>query len=176
MQFLCHEFGVKLAQILHHGSTVVLWEGQENQTPSTTKGTFLYLRLDRSSTVLTWVRPSWSALKAGNTNESDPFSQDFNLSFNPEDTLAPGLLTKLALQSAGEQSMATLDDGFLDLMSIKEVQLGGRDLDKDSELAAVARRYGLNHEPGNECAFTILHGNGLSDNRLLYVVCPPSEC
>ncbi|CAG9772903.1 unnamed protein product [Ceutorhynchus assimilis] len=164
-------------QILHHGSTVVLWEGQENQTPSTIKGTFFYLRLDRSSTVLTWVRPSWSALKAGNTNDSDPFSQDFNLSFNPEDTLAPGLLTKLALQCSGEQStMTTLDDGFLDLMSIKEVHLGGRDLDKDSELAAVARRYGLNHEPGNECAFTILHGNGLSDNRLLYVVCPPAEC
>ncbi|XP_066257407.1 1-phosphatidylinositol 4,5-bisphosphate phosphodiesterase epsilon-1-like isoform X2 [Euwallacea similis] len=164
-------------QILHHGSTVVLWEGQENQTPSTVKGTFLYLRLDRSSTVLTWVRPSWSALKAGNVNEGDPFSQDFNLSFNPEDTLAPGLLTKLALQGGGEQSsMTTLDDGFLDLMSIKEIHLGGRDLDKDSELAAIARRYGLNHEPGNECAFTILHGNGLSDNRLLYVVCPPAEC
>jgi len=61
-------------------------------------------------------------------------------------------------------------------MSIKEVHLGGRDADKDSELATVARRYGLNHEPGNECAFTILHGNGLSDNRLLYVVCPPAEC
>ncbi|KAF7286706.1 hypothetical protein GWI33_004332 [Rhynchophorus ferrugineus] len=164
-------------QILHHGSTVVIWESQENQTPSTIKGTFLYLRLDRSSTVLTWVRPSWSALKAGNTNESDPFSQDFNLSFNPEDTLAPGLLTKLALQSTSEQStMTTLDDGFLDLMSIKEVHLGGRDQEKDAELATVARRYGLTHEPGNECAFTILHGNGLSDNRLLYVVCPPAEC
>lgn len=61
-------------------------------------------------------------------------------------------------------------------MSIKEVHLGGRDLDKDSELAAVARRYNLSHEPGNECAFTILHGNGFSDNRLLYVVCPPAEC
>ncbi|KAL1506208.1 hypothetical protein ABEB36_005610 [Hypothenemus hampei] len=164
-------------QILHHGSTVVLWEGQENQTPSTVKGMFLYLRLDRSCTALTWVRPSWSALKAGNTNENDPISQDFNLSYNPEDVPPPGLLTKLALQSTGEQSaLSTLEDMFLDLTSIKEVHLGGRDLDKDSELAAVARRYGQNHEPGNECALTILHGNGLSDNRLLYIVCPPVVC
>ncbi|XP_060525896.1 1-phosphatidylinositol 4,5-bisphosphate phosphodiesterase epsilon-1-like isoform X2 [Cylas formicarius] len=164
-------------QILHHGSTVVLWEGQENQTQGASKGAFLYLRLDRSSTVLTWVRPSWSALKSGNSNDCDPFSQDFNLSFNPEDTLAAGQLTKLALQSTGEQTAGTtLDDGFLDLTCIKEVHLGGRDVEREAELAAAARRYGLTHESGNECALTILYGTGLSDNRLLYVVCPPAEC
>ena len=61
-------------------------------------------------------------------------------------------------------------------MSIKEVHLGGRDLDKDAELVAMARKYGLKHETGNECALTILHGNGFSDNRLLYVICPPEVC
>lgn len=60
------------------------------------------------------MRPSWSGLKVGTTCESDPFSTDFNLSFNPEETLAPGLLTKLALQTNGEQSTSsTLDDGFV---------------------------------------------------------------
>lgn len=100
-------------QILHHGSTCVLWEGIEGPNPlSAVKGILLYLRLDRSSSTLTWVRPSWSALKAGTPNESDPFSTDFNLSFNPEDTLAPGLLTKLAHQASGEQSTGTtLEDG-----------------------------------------------------------------
>jgi hypothetical protein len=99
-------------QILHHGSTAVLWEGVEGPSPPGLRGVLLYLRLDRSSTTLTWVRPSWSGLKAGNTNDSDPFSTDFNLSFNPEETLAPGLLTKLALQASGEQSTGTtLDDG-----------------------------------------------------------------
>ncbi|KAJ8935902.1 hypothetical protein NQ318_016235 [Aromia moschata] len=29
---------------------------------------------------------------------------------------------------------------------------------------------------GNECALTILYGYGLSDNRLLYIVCPPVMC
>ncbi|KAF2901192.1 hypothetical protein ILUMI_04995 [Ignelater luminosus] len=165
-------------QILHHGSTVVLWEGIEGPTPpGGPRGILQYLRLDRSSTTLTWVRPSWSGLKTGYTNETDPFSTDFNLSFNPEETLAPGLLTKLALQGAGEQSTgSTLDDGFLDLLVVKEIQLGGRDAEKELELAAVSRRYGLNHEPGNECALTILYGYGLSDNRLLYIVCPPSVC
>ncbi|KAF5302460.1 hypothetical protein FQR65_LT08550 [Abscondita terminalis] len=101
-------------QILHHGSTVVLWEGVEGPTaPGGPRGILQYLRLDRSSTTLTWVRPSWSGLKTGYSNETDPFSTDFNLSFNPEETLAPGLLTKLALQGAGEQSTgSTLDDGI----------------------------------------------------------------
>ncbi|XP_074028891.1 1-phosphatidylinositol 4,5-bisphosphate phosphodiesterase epsilon-1 isoform X2 [Leptinotarsa decemlineata] len=165
-------------QILHHGSTCVLWEGIEGPSqPTGVKGFLLYLRLDRSLTTLTWVRPSWSGLKSGTTNEADPFSTDFNLSFNPEETLAPGLLTKLALQSTGEQSTGTtLDDGFLDLMAIKEVHLGGRDAEKEFELSNMARRYGLIHESGNECALTILYGYGLSDNRLLYIVCPPVVC
>jgi hypothetical protein len=61
-------------------------------------------------------------------------------------------------------------------MAVKEVHLGGRDSERDSELAMVARRYGLIHEPGNECALTILYGYGLSDNRLLYIVCPSAIC
>ncbi|KAK9721923.1 Phosphoinositide-specific phospholipase C, efhand-like [Popillia japonica] len=164
-------------QILHHGSTAVIWEGTETPPPPGPKGVLLYLRLDRSSTVLTWVRPSWSGLKAGAGNDADPFSTDFNLSFNPEETLAPGLLTKLALQASGDQSTgATLDDGFLDLFAVKEVHLGGKDAEKDLELAAVARRYGLNHCAGSECGLSILYGYGLSDNRLLYIVCPPAIC
>lgn len=59
---------------------------------------------------------------------------------------------------------------------MKELQLGGRDAEKDQELGVVARRYGLVHEPGNECALTILYGNSISDNRLLYIVCPPAVC
>lgn len=61
-------------------------------------------------------------------------------------------------------------------MAVKEVHLGGRDTEKDMELASVARRYGLCHEQGNECALTILYGYGISDNRLLYIVCPPAVC
>lgn len=91
---------------------MVLWEGIEGPTPPGSRGVLLYLRLDRSCTTLTWVRPSWSGLKTGYTCENDPFTTDFNLSFNPEETLAPGLLTKLALQTAGEQSTSTtLEDG-----------------------------------------------------------------
>ncbi|XP_045460598.1 1-phosphatidylinositol 4,5-bisphosphate phosphodiesterase epsilon-1-like isoform X4 [Harmonia axyridis] len=170
-----------MIQILHHGSTVVMWEGVEGPTnaQSINKGSMYFLRLDRASSTLTWVRPSWSALKAGNHSENDPFTTDFNLSFNPEETLASGLLTKLASQAAQEQTTnvgSTLDEGFLDLVSVKELQLGGRDSEKDQELAAVARRYGLVHEPGNECALTILYGCSISDNRLLYIVCPPAVC
>ncbi|CAH0559692.1 unnamed protein product [Brassicogethes aeneus] len=166
-------------QILQHGSTVVLWEGVDGSSNSLgPRGVLQYLRLDRSLTTLTWVRPSWSGLRAGNASDScEPVLSDFNLNFNPEDTLAPGLLTKLALQSNGEQSTSsTLDDGFLDLCAVKEVQLGGRDAEKEGELATMARRYGLGHGQGNECAISIVYGNNLCDNRLLYIVCPPAEC
>lgn len=166
-------------QIMHHGSTAVIWEGTSSETSqaSAARG-LLYLRLDRSCTTLTWVRPSWSGLRAGSNNESgDMFSTDFNLSFNPEEMLSPGLLTKWALQSSGEQSSGmALDDGFLDIMNIKEVHLGGRDAEREFELVSVCRRFGLKHEAGNECALTILYGYALSDNKLLYIVCPSTIC
>lgn len=59
---------------------------------------------------------------------------------------------------------------------MKEVHLGGRDTERDVELSNASRRYGLCHEKGNECAVTILYGYGLSDNRLLYIVCPSAIC
>lgn len=65
---------------------------------------------------------------------------------------------------------------FLDLLAVKEVYLGGRDAEKEMEMASVARRYGLTHEQENECGLTILYGYGLNDNRLLYIVCPPAVC
>lgn len=61
-------------------------------------------------------------------------------------------------------------------MAVKEVALGGRDMEKDMEVANVARRYGLSHEVGNECGISILYGYSLSDNRLLHIVCPPTIC
>lgn len=65
---------------------------------------------------------------------------------------------------------------FLDLLAVKEVYLGGRDAEREKEMASVASRYGLTHEQENECGLTILYGYGLSDNRLLYIVCPPTVC
>lgn len=71
------------------------------------------MRLDRSCSMLTWVRPSWSALRANAPAEGTDNTPDYNLAFNPEETLPPGLLTKLALQAAGESSTGTtLDDGY----------------------------------------------------------------
>lgn len=61
-------------------------------------------------------------------------------------------------------------------MTIKEVYLGGRDAEKEAEISSIAKRYGLYHSPGNECAITILYGYGLSDNRMLYIVLPTTVC
>lgn len=61
-------------------------------------------------------------------------------------------------------------------MTVKEICLGGRDSEKDEELASMAKRYGLKHTRGNECALTILYGDGLSDNRFLYLMSPTVMC
>lgn len=51
-----------------------------------------------------------------------------------------------------------------------------RDADKEGEVAQACRRFGLDAFPIRDCCITVLHGGGLSDNRFLYVVCPPVVC
>lgn len=90
----------------------MLWEGVDGPSTTLNKGILMYMRLDRSCSTITWVRPSWSGLKVGMASDPDSSLPDYNLAFNPEETLAPGLLTKLALQAASETSTGTtIDDG-----------------------------------------------------------------
>lgn len=65
---------------------------------------------------------------------------------------------------------------FLDLTIVKEVFLGTRDADKEPEFLQACKKFGLENYPAKECCLTILYGYGLSDNRFLYIVCPPVLC
>lgn len=90
---------------MHHGTTVVHWDAEGGNRAS-----LVYLRLERSCATLTWSRPAWSALKTTGATSSP----DYTLSTNPEELIAPGLLNM-----GGEVASASLEEGFLELSSVK---------------------------------------------------------
>jgi len=98
-----------------------------------------------------------------------------SLSANPEETVAPGLAAKLTAPGA-EPAGVALEEGYLDLAVVKEIVLGGRDRDKDPDLATACRRYGLDRYTGSECCLSLVYGVNLSDNRVLFLLCPPTLC
>lgn len=88
--------------------------------------------------------------------------------------MAPGLAMKLS--APGESAGVALEEGYLDLAIVKEIVLGGRDRDKDPDLATACRRYGLDRFTGSECCLSLVYGVNLSDNRVLFLLCPPTLC
>ena len=145
-------------QILHHGTTAILWEPE---TPSD-RSCYVYFRLERSCAMVTWHRPTWRKLKT---------YQEFSVGINPEDQR----LLYRPQQPTVEPDIqnAKLDEGFLDLEMVKEITIGSRNHEYDAELLAAGRKFGLTHI---ECCVSILYGSSLSDNRVLCLLCPPMLC
>lgn len=127
-----------------------------------------YVCLERSCASITWCRPSWSSLKTGGGG-SGSSAPDYSLATNPEDTVSPGLVAQLS-------STEPAGDGFLELAAVKEISLGGRDRERDPELSAACRRYGLDKFPAGDCCLSLVYGTNLSDNRVLFLLMPPNIC
>lgn len=151
-----------ILQIMHHGTTAVIWE------PDATSGRscYAFFRLERSCASVTWQRPSWHRLKS---------EQEYDLAINPEDLVSPRLFHhhQTTMTSEFEPQNPTIDEGFLDLTLAKEVTMGSRNHEYDAELLAAGKRFGLTHI---ECCVTILYGNSISDNRIICLMCPPMLC
>lgn len=115
--------------------------------------------------MITWHRPSWRRLKT---------YQDFNLAINPEEQLPPRLSGRPQVNpSEFEGQYTTLEEGSLDLCLVKEITIGSRNHEYDTELLAAGRRYGLTHI---ESCVSLLYGTALNDNRVLCLMCPPMLC
>lgn len=65
---------------------------------------------------------------------------------------------------------------FLDLSSVKEISYGGRERDRDPDLASALKRFGLEKYTNLECCLTLVYGTNLSDNRVLFLLLPPRLC
>ncbi|XP_058116355.1 1-phosphatidylinositol 4,5-bisphosphate phosphodiesterase epsilon-1-like [Anopheles ziemanni] len=150
-----------ILQILHHGTTCVLWEPE---TPSD-RSSFVYLRLERSCSFVSWQKTAWRRIKS---------QHDFSLNVNPEEIVAWKFANRYA-SNVGELEgqCQNLDEGMLDLGTIKEINMGSRNHEYDAEILAAGKRFGLTHV---ECCVTLLYGNSASENRILCILCPPMLC
>jgi hypothetical protein len=142
---------------MHHGTTAVLWE-PDTQTGSS----YVYFRLERCCSIVSWQRPSWRRIKS---------QMDFNVSINPEENVVPRTVTKPVYNMNDIDGIFhTLDEGILDLATVKDISMGSRNQDYNQDILAAGRRYGLTHV---ESCVSILYGTSLNENRILCILCPP---
>ncbi|XP_076389293.1 1-phosphatidylinositol 4,5-bisphosphate phosphodiesterase epsilon-1 isoform X2 [Megachile rotundata] len=153
-----------LLQVLHHGTTLVHWDCEGGRTA------LVFARVDRACGTFVWEKPPWSPLKTAQLGGAA--LTDFSLTANPEDTVPAGLIGKYACQQV-ECASVTLEEGFLDLSSVKEVMIGCCDRDRDADLRSICKRYGL---PGSDSCIGLMYGSSLPDNRLIFLLCPPALC
>jgi phosphatidylinositol phospholipase C epsilon len=152
-------------QLLHHGTTLVHWECEGG----TSRTALVYARVDRACGTFLWEKPSWSSLRTGVTGPG-PSIAEYNLSVNLEDGIPNGLVTRYSAQPPDCASVS-LEEGHLDLSCVKEVMIGCCDRDRDHDLRAICKRYGL---PGSDSCIGLMYGSNLSDNRLIFLLCPPA--
>lgn len=127
----------------------------------------MYARVDRACGTLVWEKPTWSPLK---TPGFGGISSEFSLTVNPEESVPPILISKYtSLQT--ECASISLEEGYLDLNSVKEVIIGCCDKDREVELRGICKRYGL---PGSDSCIGLMYGSSLSDNRIIFFLGPPA--
>jgi hypothetical protein len=120
-------------QVLHHGSTAL-------HIDTDGRSSFVWVKLERSCGTLTWSKPVWSSLRFSHAQP------DFLLSVDPELVpIVPGLVLKYGgtygssgsgagssgPAGAGGPDVANngLEDGYIDLNGVKEVESGSKDVD-----------------------------------------------
>lgn len=134
----------------------------------TSRAALVYARVDRACGTFVWEKPSWSSLKTAGTLGTG--TADFCLTINAEDTVPVGLVTRYSAQQ-NDCAFVNLEEGYLDLACVKEVMIGCYDRDRDQELRGICKRYGL---PGSDSCIGLMYGSNLSDNRLIFLLCPPA--
>lgn len=131
----------------------------------------MFARVDRACGTFVWERPSWSPLKTVQLG-STASAVDFSLTANPEDTVPTGLVGRYTTQQQTDScGSVTLEEGFLDLSSVKEVMIGCCDRDRETDLRSICKRYGLS---GSDSCIGLMYGSSLPDNRLIFLLCPPA--
>jgi phosphatidylinositol phospholipase C epsilon len=134
-----------ILQVLHHGSTAL-------HIDTDGRSSFVWVKLERSCGTLTWSKPVWSSLRFSHAQP------DFLLSVDPElIPIVPGLLLKYGgaygsggsgagsggpVGAGGLPDVANngLEEGYIDLNGIKEVESGSKDLDISPAMKRYIRR------------------------------------
>ncbi|XP_033632686.1 uncharacterized protein LOC117294412 isoform X1 [Asterias rubens] len=132
------ERDLHLLQCMHHGTTAVHWDED--------KSTMCQLRLDPTNSLLVWSKVSF------NGDDSDS---------SLESVLCNKYNSNIMISNGFEE-------GYLDLMSAKDVFLG----DQEVDCSSIAKRHNLSGITQGENSFAVLYGGGIVDNRLLHFVGP----
>ena len=146
------KFNFHHVQCMHHGVTAIHWEEDSSRS------SICYLKLENTNGTLSWSKPNWSALRGSST-------PDYILKGDFDALLSPGLSAKY---SVGEQVSEGLEEGYIELHTVKEVNLGGAGID----LNLIARRHSLTELSQQHNVISILYGLHLSDNRLIHFILP----
>ncbi|XP_043491722.1 1-phosphatidylinositol 4,5-bisphosphate phosphodiesterase epsilon-1-like isoform X2 [Polistes fuscatus] len=155
-----------ILQILHHGTTLVHWDCESG----TSRTALVFARVDRACGTFVWEKPPWSSLKTGQFGTNTAAYTEFSITSNPENNMPAGLVSRYAaLQN--DCASVTLEEGYLDLASVKEIMIGCCDRDREADLRSICKRYGL---PGSDSCIGLMYGSNLPDNRLLFLLCPPA--
>lgn len=72
--------------MLHHGSTAVHWDVEGGRS------CLVFVRLERSCSLISWTRPAWSSLRTSGVQ-----GPDYNLSANPEEGICGKWIGKLVI-------------------------------------------------------------------------------
>lgn len=145
-------------QVMHHGTTVIHYER------ATARSSIVYLQLEPSNATLVWCKPPWSTSFMSMSTAT--LSQDYCLSHNIEETVLPGIISRYENQ---EPAIISLEEGFLDLMYVKDVFT----TPTDADLSSLCHRHGLlEHEMDKYSSVRMLYGTTLSDNRWIEFLAP----
>ncbi|XP_043274277.1 1-phosphatidylinositol 4,5-bisphosphate phosphodiesterase epsilon-1-like isoform X2 [Venturia canescens] len=155
-----------LLQVLHHGTTLVHWECEGGNS----RTALVYARIDRACGTFVWEKPAWSPLKTANSSLGNT-PGDFSLGTNPEESVPACLVGRYTGQQAMDCATVSLEEGCLDLSSVKEVTIGCCDRDREADLRGICKRYGLS---GSDSCIGLMYGSSLSDNRIIFLLGPPS--
>ena len=153
-----HSIDYHNLQAMHHGMTTIHYE------EDTGRSSVVFLQLEESNSTLAWCKPYWSTSlrSSGNT------PQDYQLSLDIEETILAGVTMKYETKEA---SMIGLEEGFIDLMYLKDIVVG----QCNADLGLIARRHSLPDyilAESNNCSIKLLFGVNLSDNRTTDFIAP----
>lgn len=126
---------------------------------------YIFLRLERNCSVLSWRKPYWAAPRPHPTAPPP----DFQLNLRTDDLYVPGMPNK----PPGEIASFGLEEGFLDLSYVKELYAGAKDKEKEPELMTILKRHRLENNEPSDCCMAMLFGTNVSDNRTFYLLFPP---
>ncbi|KAH9518382.1 1-phosphatidylinositol 4,5-bisphosphate phosphodiesterase epsilon-1, partial [Bulinus truncatus] len=141
-------------QILNHGTTMIQWDEDGGRS------SMCLLRLEADNATISWSRPGWSALR-GVTSPPD-------FIFHSDRSHSSIHVLSARYGSGSEENFNSIEEGYLDVMHIKEVYLG----DESADLAGVCKRHGLEAvDPYPKC-ITIVYGSSMSANHKLCFVGP----